>query len=274
MCEFYVSRRLPILSEFTYPGTRPEFRGQGIATELWGAAIDDMKALGVQAIFLGTNHPVAFRLYRLLGFSKLPGTLTFVQALDGRSAEEFLVDWFRDAGPATVSPGDLDDKLPSYPLVVSPHDWQVLDANGGLMSTRYSLHHTFAGLYMKCANVGNDENGARFSARTDDGRVVGMSTARLDVDGSCAVDGFVQHRYRDLLNDLIEQAAAFGSSQGAGAVHAHLSREDNGKRRLFEGLGFREVGPAPDFVLDGLQLNQKREIEPISVPGLKMEKQV
>lgn len=270
-CQFYISRRMPILSEFSYPGTRPECRGRGIATELWGAAIDDMKAIGVEAIFLGTFDRIAFRLYRRLGFSKLPASLTFVQALNGLSAEEFLVDWFRDAGPAAVSPGDPGDQLPSYPLIVSPHDWQVLDANAGLMSTRYSLHRIFRGLYLKCANVGDDENGARFSATTSDGKVVGMSTARLDEDGSCAVDGFVHHRYPDSYDDLIRAGVEFGESRGAHAIYANVSREDVVKCQRFAALGFREAGSAPDFVLDCLQLNRQKEIEPISVPAVKME---
>ena len=270
-CQFYISRRMPILSEFSYPGTRPECRGRGIATELWGAAIDDMKAMGVDAIFLGTFDRIAFRLYCRLGFSKLPASLTFVQALNGLSAEEFLVDWFRDAGPATVSRGDPGDQLPSYPLIVSPHDWQVLDANAGLMSTRYSLHRTFRGLYLKCANVGDDENGARFSATTSDGKVAGMSTARLEGDASYAVDGFVHHRYRNSWNDLIRAATEYGKSRGARAVHARVSREDGEKREGFAALGFREVGAAPDFVLDCLQLNRQKETEPISVPAVKME---
>ena len=274
MCQFYISRRMPVLSEFSYPGTRPECRGRGIATELWGAAIDDMKAMGVEAIFLGTFDRIAFRLYRRLGFSKLPASLTFVQALNGLSAEEFLVDWFRDAGSATVSPGDPGDQLPSYPLIVSPHDWQVLDANAGLMSTRYSLHRTFRGLYLKCANVGDDENGARFSATTSDGKVVGMSTASMDDDGSCTVDGFAHHRYRNSYDDLIRAAIGFGESRGANAIHARVSREDIEKCQQFSALGFRDAGSAPDFVLDCLQLNRRKEIEPISVPAVKMELQI
>ena len=115
MCQFYISRRMPVLSEFSYPGTRPECRGRGIATELWGAAIDDMKAMGVDAIFLGTFDRIAFRLYRRLGFSKLPASLTFVQALNGLSADEFLVDWFRDGGPATVSPWRSRRSAPVLP---------------------------------------------------------------------------------------------------------------------------------------------------------------
>ena len=271
MCQFYISRRMPILSEFSYPGTRPDCRGRGIATQLWGAAIDDMKSMGVEAIFLGTFDRIAFRLYRRLGFSKLPASLTFVQALNGLSAEEFLADWFRDAGPATLSSGNPGDQLPSYPLIVSPHDWQVLDANAGLMSTRYSLHRTFRGLYLKCANVGDDENGARFSATTSNGKVVGMSTARLEDDGTCAVDGFVHDRYPDSWDDLILAGIGFGESRGVSAVHARVSREDIEKCQRFAALGFREASPAPDFVLDCLQLNRQKEIEPISVPAVKME---
>ena len=36
-------------------------------------------------------------------------------------------------------------------------------------------------------------------------------------------------------------------------------------------MGFREVSDAPGFMLDCLQLNRSKEIEPISVPAVKME---
>ena len=100
-------------------------------------------------------------------------------------------------------------------------------------------------LYLKCANVGDDENGARFSATTGDGKVVGMSTARLDDGGSCAVDGFVHHRYPDSWDDLIRAAIGFGNSRGANAIHARVSREDGEKCDRFAALGFRDVGGAP-----------------------------
>ena len=274
MCQFWVSRRLPVLSEFTYPATGPAFRGEGIGTELWGAAIADVKAAGGRAIFLGTYERAAFRLYRRLGFSKLPATITFVKELNGLAPEEFLVDWFREAGPAQVSIGDPDDQIPSYPLLVSPHDWQVLDANAGLYSFRYSLHRTFHGLYRAYERVVHDGSGARFAARTTDGRVVGMSTARLHADGSYSVDGFVHHNYLESWRELIEPAIEFGRSRGAGLVHARVSREDFEKRKLFEDLGFREVGPAPVFVLDGLQLNKERNIEPLAVSAVRMEQKV
>jgi ribosomal protein S18 acetylase RimI-like enzyme len=271
MCQIWISRRLPVLSEFTYPATGPAFRGEGIGTELWGAAIADVKAAGGRAIFLGTYERAAFRLYRRLGFSKLPATITFVKELNGLAPEEFLVDWFREAGPASVSVGDPDDQIPSYPLIVSPHDWQVLDANAGLYSLRYSLHRTFHGLYRAYERVVGDGHGARFAARTTDGRVVGMSTARLQADGSFSVDGFVHHNYLKSWHELIAPAIEFGRSRGAGLVHARVSREDFEKRKLFEELEFREVGPAPEFLLDSLQLNNERNVEPLAVSAVRME---
>lgn len=274
MCQFWVSRRLPELSEFTYPATGPAFRREGIGTELWGAAIADVKAAGGRAIFLGTNERAAFRLYRRLGFSKLPASITFVKELNGKAAEEFLVDWFRGAGPASVSDGHPDDQIPSYPLIVSPHDWQVLDANAGLFSLRYSLHRTFHGLYRSYERVIGDGHGARFAARTTDGRVVGMSTARLHADGSCSVDGFVHHYYLKSWHELIAPAIQFGRNRGATLVNSRVSSEDIEKRQLFEELEFREVGPASEFSLDSLQLNKERKIEPLAVPAMRMELRV
>ena len=273
-CQFWISRRLPTLSEFTYPGTRPEFRRQGIATGLWGAAIEDVKAAGVRVIFLGTYYPAAFRVYRRLRFSKMPASITLIKVLSGQSPEEFLVDWFREAGPASVSTGEPDDQIPSYPLLVSPHDWQVLDANAGSFSLRYSLHRTFHGLYRQFERVSGDGNGARFTARSNEGRVVGMSTARLDAEGWCSVDGFVHRYYLELWDELIESAVAFGKSRGCRGARARVSREDLRKREMFEKLGFQGAGPAAEFVLDCLQLNRARDIEPVAVPALRMERRV
>ena len=271
VCQLSVSRRLPILAEFDYPATLPEFRRKGIGAKLWGAATDDFKSAGGKAIFLGTNLADAFHLYRRLGYSKMPGSIALVKVLDGESPEAFLTDWFRQAGPATVSAGVPDDQIASYPLLISPHDWQVLDANVGLLSVRYSLQHTFVGLYECYEQVMADGDGARFAARTDDGRVVGMSTARLDADGSCSVDGFAHRYYLESWKELINPAIEFGKNRGADLIHARVSSKDYEKRKLFEEMGLGEAGDAPEFMLDGLQLNHERSIEPISVPAIRME---
>jgi hypothetical protein len=98
-----------------------------------------------------------------------------------------------------------------------------------------------------------------------------MSTARLHADGSCSVDGFVHHNYLESWHELIAPAIELGRSRAAGLVHARVSREDFEKRKLFEELGFREAGPAPEFVLDSLQLNNERNIEPLAVSAVRME---
>ncbi len=272
MCQLSVSRRLPALAEFDWPATAPEFRHAGIGAKLWSVATDEFESAGGRVIFLGTNFADAFRLYRRLGYSKMPASIALVKVLDGESPEVFLTDWFREAGPATVSAGDPDDQLPSYPLLISPHDWQVLDANVGLLSVRYSLQRTFAGLFEGYEQLVSDGNSARFVARAADGRVVGISTAQLDPDGSCSVDGFVHRYYLELWDELIAQAIEFGKKRGAGLIHARVSCEDFEKRKLFEEIGLREAGPAPQFVLDGLQLNDARSIEPVSVAAIRMER--
>ena len=50
------------------------------------------------------------------------------------------------------------------PLLISPHDWQVLDANTAMFSTRYSLQPSCMGLYRRYSAVAGDGPGRRGSA--------------------------------------------------------------------------------------------------------------
>ena len=82
--------------------TSPDARRSGIATQLSRQARDDFGERGGQALFLGTGNPDAARIYFRLGWRKLAGANLMVNVMNGDSPEEFLVDYFRDLGPATV----------------------------------------------------------------------------------------------------------------------------------------------------------------------------
>jgi len=51
-----------------------------------------------------------------------------------------------------------------------------------------------------------------FRMITDDGRVVGLSTACLHDSSRCHVDGCAQQRFMDCWNDLIQAAIDWGES--------------------------------------------------------------
>jgi GNAT superfamily N-acetyltransferase len=72
-CAITVPKKHPILGGFGEVATRPELRGGGIATRLCGRAVEEFRAAGGQALFLGTVSPAARRIYHRLGWRKLAG---------------------------------------------------------------------------------------------------------------------------------------------------------------------------------------------------------
>jgi GNAT superfamily N-acetyltransferase len=243
------SLSVPSLGGFGEVATLPALRGQGIATDLCRQAVEDFSSVGGQALFLGTGNGNAARIYHRLGWRKLPSTIVWANISGGDSPESFLVDLFRETGQATVTEGGPADRVPMIPLIVTPHDWQVLDANVSLYSSRYAVVSGCMSLYPRYEALAAG-GGAWFSAHAGGGRVVGLSTARLDDEGGCRVDGFSHGAFSDSRADLIGAAASWGAGKGV-RVWSAVSVEDEEKLALLESLGFREAGPAEDFDMDG-----------------------
>ena len=249
---------MPDLGGFSEVATSPDARRTGIATALSIQARDDFRERGGSALFLGTVNPDAARIYFRLGWRKLAGANVMVNVMSGDSPEEYLVNFFRDLGPATVGAASPSDRVPMIPALLSPHDWQVLDLNVEMLSTRYTVQNSCLGLYRRYSALASDGLGAWFCARTDLGHVVGTSSARLDGNGGCRVDGFVQRYYTDSWGELIQSATAWGAAKNASPIWTTVSVEDEEKLSLFESLGFRNVGPGESFDLGGRQVGTVR----------------
>ena len=172
---------------------------------------------------------------------------------------ETLEQEIEDAGPVVVEdtgppPATAAERIPMVPLLLTPHDWQVLDANTGMFSTRYAIQHSCMGLYPRYFALGREGRGAWFGARTDRGLLVGLSTARLDRSGQCQVDGFVHQNASADWENLLQAAVRWGIGQGAPLCRARLSVEDEEKRSRFESLKFHATGTGEAFDLYGRQV--------------------
>ena len=257
-CLVATSSATPALGGLGEVATSPEARRTGIATDLTRQARDDFAERGGQAIFLGTVKPGAARIYFRLGWRKLAGANLMVNALDGRSPEEFLVDYFRDFGAVEVREPSPADRVPMIPLLVSPHDWQVLDSNTEMLSTRYDVQDSCLGLYRRYMALTRDGRGAWFCAADDRGQLAGLSTARLDEAGGYHVDGFTRGEKLDSWRALIGKATDWGADRKASRIWATVSVEDDEKLALFESVGFRQVGAAEPFDLGGREVGTLR----------------
>lgn len=221
--------------------TDPEFRGSGIATKLCGLAVDHFCDTRGSALFLGTGNSNAARIYHRLGWSKLPGTQVMVRISDGESPEEFLDDYFKSDGMWTVRCGSVSDRLPLIPLLIIPHAWYVLDMNVGIFSSRYRVQRSCMGLYPRYEGVSSNHEGAWFSCVTGQGRIVGLSTAKLDLSGGCMVDGFTHNLWSESWEDLMAAAISWSDSQSVRPWTA-VSLYDEEKRLFLQELGFRSKG--------------------------------
>ena len=250
-----IGRAAPRLGGLGEVATPPAFRRQGIAARLCEAARDDFRGQGGEAFFLGTGNPAAARIYYRLGWRKLAGANVMALIVSGKSPEAFLVDYFREAaGQTTIIQGTAAQRIPMIPLIVCPHDWQVLDANAGIFSTRYAVQSSCMGLYPKYDALIQHQNGAWFGAQTDSGHLIGLATARLDGSGVCYVDGFTHQRCLNAWGDLIQAAMDWGADRGAAEWRGTLSIEDEDKRSLFESLGFEVAGEGEAFTLGERQV--------------------
>jgi len=228
--------------------TDPEFRRKGIATRLCERARDDIQEWGGEALFLGAG-PESARVYRRCGWRVLAGTNVMAWIASRRSPEAYLVAHFEEKRPFTIVNGSAAERYPMVPLIVTPHDWQVMDANVNIFSTRYAIQNSCGGLYQRYEGLLADARGAWFAARTDQARVVGLATARLDESQGCLIDGFVHRNFGEAWEPLIEKTIEWAKARGAGKCRVRASVEDEEKVALFEALGFRKGGVGEEFQL-------------------------
>lgn len=250
-CGIMTPRANPEFAGIGEVATRPDYRGRGIAGRLCRQALEDFASNGGEAVFLGTENPDAARIYRRLGWRQIANSTDYANITSGASPEEYLVDYFRTPSPVNIVAGDASLRVPMIPLLLTPHDWQVLDGNlpTPMISTRYAEQNSCMGLCRKYYYLVNRDNAEWFAAKTSDGRFVGISTAWIDADGVCHVDGFVHARFSDSYNALIRAAIDWGTRRSAIRIATRLSVEDEEKLSGFEARGFRVGAPDGSFMI-------------------------
>jgi len=257
-CRLTISRACPWLAGLGGVATAPQYRGRGIAARLCAWARDDFRDQNGVAVFLGTANPAAARVYARVGWRRLPGTEVMALITDGSSPEAFLLDHFRrEYRSVSVTRGSPCARIPMIPLIVSPHDWQVMDAQVNIFSTRHACQRSCMGLYPRYQRLAA-RGGLWFAAETDDHRTVALATARMDEDGAGQIDGFAHANFPSARAAVIRTAIEWTTEMGTDKVWARLSEEDEEKQRFFESLGFHKVGRAESFTLDGRQVGAVR----------------
>jgi GNAT superfamily N-acetyltransferase len=250
-CHLTTVRSHPALGGFGEVATAPRFRGRGIAAELCGLARDEFLQAGGRALFLGTGNPAAARIYERLGWRPVPGTSVMALiATDENTPETFLSRHFRPGGDTVVEAMTAAARIPMIPLLVSPHPSVMLDANVGMVSTTFAVQRSCMGLYPRYEALIEGGRGAAFCACAENGRLVGLATARMGDSGRCAVDVFTHRQWDDAWPELAQACLEWGADHGVTRFVADVVADDVGKQRAFERLDFEVDGPCRPFVAD------------------------
>ena len=251
-CGIMTPRANPEFAGIGEVATRAEYRGRGIAGRLCQQALDEFTEQGGEAVFLGTENPNAARIYHRLGWRRIANSTVYANITNGDSPEEYLADYFRTPSSVNIVLGDASLRVPMIPLLLTPHDWQVLDSNlpTPMISTRYDEQNSCMGICRKYYYLvkpsplqGEIQRGSTraewFAAKTSDGRLVGISTAYVDADNVCRVDGFIHARFKESYEGLIRAAIDWGEHRRCRRFATRISVEDEEKRAELEALGFR-----------------------------------
>ena len=240
-CGIMTPRATPQFAGIGEVATRSEYRGRGIANHLCKRALDEFAEQGGEAVFLGTENPNAARIYHRLGWKRIANSTVYANIITGDAPEEYLSDYFRNPSPVNIVTGDASLRVPMIPLLLTPHDWQVLDGNlpTPMISTRYAEQNSCMGLCRKYYYLVRRDNAEWFAAKTDDERLVGIATTWIDAEDICHIDGFIHARFSDSYEALIRAAINWGVQRRAVRIATKLSVEDEEKQARFETLGFR-----------------------------------
>jgi len=230
---------LPELGALAEVATHPEFRNRGLASGLCRQLLEDFRQQGGEAMFLGTVNPRAASIYERFGWSHIPDTKLMVHLADRSDPKEYLNDYFAGLEPLEVGIADAKSRIPIIPLIISPHDWSVLDANVSMFSTRTERQVSCLGLYNRYNSLRETGTGEWFTLLTKEGKILGISTAAQTGESSYQIDGFCHVSCPDYFQELIQTASRWCSDNGASEITMKLSAEDRAKSGLIESIGFR-----------------------------------
>ena len=249
---------LPELGGFGEVATEPSARGKGLATRLCNQSLEDFKDNGGEALFLGTVNPDAAKIYHRLGWRKLSSTIVWTNVTDKRPPEQYLLDYFREPTKTVVEEGNPGVRIPMIPLIITPHDWQVLDSNTGIYSSRYSIIRSCMGLYPKYQATRSGGHGNWFSARDTQKRVVGLSSAIIDKSGVCKVDGFSHHAFGYAWEQLLLSAIGWAKTREIEQIVCNSPVVDEERIRKLSSIGFKKTGIMSVLNMDGQELITER----------------
>lgn len=226
-------QHIPALCGLSGMCVRPEYRGRDLSKMLLTTMLDILDGEGVKAAFLGTDNPVAARLYAGYGFRFYPGSNVMARFI-GCDALGFENEAYRSvAGPFAVEAGSPKARIPMIPLVLAREGYVLMDCNAQIMSTSHVTQRSCMGLYQRYEDIAR-QGGGWFCAWDCRGTLGGMASA-MPTKSIARADFFTYTGFDEAVPMLIDACR-----ERFGPLYFTVSPWDAAKRRWLERLGYRE----------------------------------
>jgi predicted N-acetyltransferase YhbS len=211
--------------------TTPSARGKGIATQLFSNACEFFDNLGGKILLLGTNNPLAAKMYEKFGFKFLDNSVIMAR-LKEQTFADFCNGVYQN-GEYNIGEFDAGCRIPIIPLIAQGSKDILMDANANVINREFALQTSCTGLYPRFSKI--KENGNVLVARKDNQVVLAMLTDKI-CDGVHNLDCFAYKGYEDALPKML--SLAIKPNQKYSAI---IYREDKEKQKLFESFCFKKI---------------------------------
>jgi len=230
------SLSIPSLGGLGEVSTHPKYRGKGLATGICDRVVEDFFNSEGSALFLGTVNPEAARIYERLGWRHLEGTKLMVNMSGSELYDDFIRNYFSSAIPSEICKAKASARIPIIPLVIFPHNWTMLDSNISLYSTNAQTQQSCLGLYRRYDYLRSDYQGEWFTLLSEDGKVLGISSAVHKGEKKYQVDGFCHPEHEKSFAQLVQTAVNWCDSRDASEIIFNVKKEDTHKETLIRNM--------------------------------------
>jgi len=237
-CATVVSKDIFSLGGLAEVATHENERGNGFARLLCKTALEKFQENNGEVLFLGTGNPIAEKLYLKLKWQKINNSNVMVNIKKDIKFEQFLDGFFEENSPISIVESDPSARIPIIPIIIYPHQSEILDCNAKIFSTKYRNQSSCMGLYNKYNKLKTGNKGNWFIAKTKSSKIIGIASSKKIDDITYRIDGFIHPNFNQKLLALIDKSIKWSIKKKAKIIKANVLKSDFRKQSIIEKLGF------------------------------------
>jgi len=238
-CITIYNKKLPIIAGLGEVCTEITSRGKGLAGTLCNIAKEDFFSnKSSEGIFLGTVNPSAKKIYKKLGWVKIPNSKVMFNSKEDISFQDFIDDYYYDKSEIFIQNGSPKFRISLIPYFLSQISNHNVDINAGIIGNDCSS--MCLGTYNRFDEITKNK-GQWFVMSNNKNKIFSTSSFKSISNGTIQLDGTYKKGYENYFIDLIKNNLSTLNSDNCERIICEVLEIDQDKIQLFKELGFLET---------------------------------